>query len=94
MKNTKLKIGTTVSYNKVSLKNGETTSLESVVIGYYDGYVSLLNGDKMFNEALTEVAKPSKELQRLHRSHNATNGKGKRGCIRKRMVEVIKFENK
>jgi hypothetical protein len=90
----KLTIGTKVSYNKVSLKNGETTSLESVVTGYYDGYISLLNGDKMFSQALTEIAKPSEDLQRLHRSYNATNGKGQRACIRKRMVQVIKFENK
>ena len=32
MKNTELTIGTKVRYNKVSLKNGETTSLDSVVI--------------------------------------------------------------
>jgi hypothetical protein len=53
-----------------------------------------LNGDKMFSQALTEIAKPSEDLQRLHRSYNATNGKGQRACIRKRMVQVIKFENK
>ncbi|BAQ92762.1 hypothetical protein [uncultured Mediterranean phage uvMED] len=92
MKNTKVKIGTTVSYTKTSVLS-EPKKLESVVTGCYGGYVSLLNGDKMFIEALTEVSKPSKELQRLHRSHNATKGRGKRGCIRKRMVEVIKFEN-
>ena len=46
MNNTELTIGTKVSYNKVSLKNGETTSLESVVKGFYDGYVCLENGDK------------------------------------------------
>lgn len=55
MNNTELTIGTKVSYNKVSLKNGETTSLESVVKGFYDGYVCLENGDKMFKQALTIV---------------------------------------
>tara|TARA_R110002153_G_scaffold106481_1_gene245795 strand:+ start:150 stop:596 length:447 start_codon:yes stop_codon:yes gene_type:complete len=55
MKNTELTIGTKVKYNQVSLKNGETTSLESVVKGFYDGYVSLENGDKMFKQALTTI---------------------------------------
>ena len=55
MKNTELTIGTKVSYNKVSLKNGEAKSLESVVKGFYDGYVSLENGDKMFKQALTII---------------------------------------
>jgi len=93
MKNTELKIGTRVRYTKTSVI-AEPKQLESVVIGYYDDYISLLNGDKMSSASLTEIAKPSKDLQRLHRRYNATNGKGKRSCIRKDMVLVIKFENK
>lgn len=65
MKNTKLTIGTKVSYNKVSLKNGETTSLDSVVVGFYDGYVSLLNGDKMFKQALTVKQDNSDRIKQL-----------------------------
>jgi len=62
-----LTIGTKVSYNKVSLKNGETTSLESVVKGFFsDGshhYVCLENGDKMFKEALTIL---DDSLEQIH----------------------------
>lgn len=69
MKKTKLTIGTKVSYNKVSLTNGETTSLESVVKGFYrDGslhYVCLENGDKMFKEALTVTQDNSKRIKQL-----------------------------
>ena len=65
MKNTELTIGTKVSYNKVSLKNGEITSLESVVKGFYDGYVALENGDKMFKQALTVKEDNSKRIQQL-----------------------------
>ena len=65
MKNTELTIGTKVRYNKVSLKNGETTSLDSVVIGFYDGYVSLENGDKMYKQALTVKEDNSERIQQL-----------------------------
>ena len=65
MKNTELTIGTKVSYNKVSLKNGETTSLESVVVGFFDGYVSLENGDKMFKQALTVKQDNSDRIKQL-----------------------------
>ena len=62
-----LTIGTKVSYNKVSLKNGETTRLESIVKGFLsDGshhYVCLENGDKMFKEALTIL---DDSLEQLH----------------------------
>ena len=59
MKNAELKIGTKVSYTKTNLVNGKTTSVESVVKGFYNSgslhYVCLENGDKMFKEALTVV---------------------------------------
>ena len=69
MKNTKLTIGTKVSYNKVSLKNGETTSHESVVEGFLNSgslhYVCLENGDMMFKEALTVKEYNTDELNKL-----------------------------
>jgi len=64
---TQLTIGTKVSYNKVSLKNGETTRIESVVKGFLsDGslhYICLENGDKMFKEALTIL---DDSLEQIH----------------------------
>ncbi len=58
MENTELKIGTRVRYTRTSVLK-ESTNEESIVTGFYnDGslhYVCLMNGDKMFKEALTIV---------------------------------------
>jgi len=58
MKNTQLTIGTTVSYTKTSLTS-EPKKVQSVVTKFYDGYVWLENGDKMFKEALTILDLPT-----------------------------------
>ena len=54
MKNTELTIGTKVSYTKTSVLS-EPVDLQSVVKGFFDGYVCLENGDKMSRGALTII---------------------------------------
>ena len=54
MKNTELKIGTKVSYTRTSLTS-EPVDLQSVVKGFFDGYVCLENGDKMSRSALNVI---------------------------------------
>jgi len=64
MKNTKLTIGTKVSYTKTSLTS-EPKKLESVVKGFFDGYVCLENGDKMSSSALTIKQDNSDRIKQL-----------------------------
>jgi hypothetical protein len=54
MKNVQLTIGTKVSYTRTSLTS-EPVDLQSVVKGFFDGYVCLENGDKMSRSALTVI---------------------------------------
>ena len=54
MENTQLTIGTKVSYTRTSLTS-EPVDLQSVVKGFFDGYVCLENGDKMSRSALTVI---------------------------------------
>ena len=94
MKNTELTIGTKVSYNKVSLKNGETTSLESVVVGFFDGYVSLENGDKMFKQALTTIKTHTMENKGITITKGKSYGMVHGGSmIQKKRKPIIKKMN-
>tara|TARA_R110001632_G_scaffold204641_1_gene328210 strand:+ start:290 stop:574 length:285 start_codon:yes stop_codon:yes gene_type:complete len=93
MENQELTIGTKVSYNKVSLKNGDATSLESVVIGFFDGYASLLNGDKMRKQALTFVREESDEVRSLKFRLSCTKNMGTRMLRRSQIQAMIKYEN-
>jgi len=64
MTNTELTIGTKVSYTKTSL-TAEPKRLESVVKGFFDGYVCLENGDKMSYSALTITQDNSDRIKQL-----------------------------
>lgn len=52
-----LTIGTEVSYKRMSFSGSkaEIKKSTSTVVGFYDVYVCLENGDKMFRQALTIV---------------------------------------
>ncbi len=64
MKITELTIGTKVSYTRTSLTS-DPVDLQSVVKGFFDGYVCLENGDKMSRSALTVIEDNSDRIKQL-----------------------------